>query len=311
MESKGGTTFTNLGIPSTAPVEFLSVNTSTGAITASGLILTDESERVWNFTGTADPEGRKYYYAGGRYGNAVIKPTVVAMDTAATSVSSNQVLTPEKDIVHLALNHYTGVLYGLALNSSGGLSFGGGHLYFTQTLILVTVDPTTGAVTEIGSDLPAGLDHYAAALDGEGGRYFYHAYTGSLGRLVVVSLSTGSFTIVSVQDTIADLQFDDAAKKLYGLRLVGSGTISGSAAEGWRTTGSVDLVEINPATGNVTTIKTGLPSGTTNWVSGFDCDLGHYIYASGTGEIHVLDAATGNLLTTSPPPSDGRVCSLD
>jgi hypothetical protein len=84
-----------------------------------------------------------------------------------------------------------------------------------------------------------------------------------------------------------------------------------NGTDGYRSFGEIDLVRIDTTTGAVTVLATGLPTGTTNWISGFSCELGHYLYVGDTGETHILDVTTGTLLSSSPHPPDSRFHSLD
>jgi hypothetical protein len=303
----GSTILTGAGLPTTAPTDLHDVDSSSGASLGRGLTLALERQWTWNFTGARDGAGDRHYTIGGRPDQPAIGSDVVTIDTATATLVDDVPLSPQVDFVHVDFDHSSRVLYGLVVET-GGLSLGV-HMQFNGMLSLVVVDPATGVVTTVASGLPEGLDHYAATLDSEGDRYFYHVATGVLHA---VDLVTGARTSVSVPEDIADLQFDDATGTLYGLRITNNTGISGSAAEGWRTNGSIDLVEISPTSGALTVLNAAaLPAGTTNWASAFDCDNRHYLYVSADGNSNVLDVATGALLSTSAPPPGERHASLD
>ena len=306
--SGGGVSFGGSGYPTLAPVSFYGVDTSSGAASSEGLTFSEETERVWNFTGAQDPAGSRYYYAGGRANHASIGCTIVTLDTASATLLSDVPLDPPANIVHLEFDHVSRTLYALLLDP-GSLVFSGGHVYFSGTLHLASIDPVTGSVAIIAPDLPGELDHFAATLDGNGGRYLYHTFSGELHS---VDLATGDRHAVSVPEQIIDLQFDDATGALYGLRTWGSSTFNGSGTDGYRTYGEIALVRIDKVTGETADLNSSpLPTGTTNWISAFDCSSGYYLYVSDTGESHVRDVTTGERVSTSPHPPDGRFHSLD
>jgi hypothetical protein len=173
----------------------------------------------------------------------------------------------------------------------------------------VTIDPPTGAVVEVAAGLPGGLRNFAATLDGAGRTYRYHTASG---ELHAVDLDDGTLSTVALPEVLADLQHDDATGTLYGLETWGGTMFQGSGEDGYRTFGNIELVSIDPATGTLTRLNAApLPSGTTNFSSAFDCSSGHYLYVGDTGETHVLDVATGDLLATAPPPGTSRFHSLD
>jgi len=305
----GGSTFTSDGIPATNDVALHSADTTTGATVDQGLILSLDTERVWNFAGTRDVARSRLYYAGGRPGSAAAPPSIVTVDAAAASLISSQPLAPEVNLVDLDLDQDSGLLYGLAVETSG-IDFSAGHFTFNGLIDLVRVDPATGTVAVLANGLPSRLDHYAATLDSAGDRYFYHTADG---LLVAVDLASGASTTVALAAHILDLQYDDGAGILYGRRRTGgSTTLGGDSNEGWRTFGDADMVRIDPATGGLTAINLQpLPAGTANWSSAFDCEVGHYIYLSATGETNIVDVTTGSLLISAPPPTDARFVVLD
>jgi hypothetical protein len=295
------------GYPTLAPITLYRVDPTTGASTSEGLTLSQDEELVWNFTGAQDPLRSRHYYAGGRANHATIPSTIVTVDTATPQLVSSVPLDPPVNLLHLEVEHSTGSLYGLAVGP-GSLIFTGGHHYFAGAIDLVSIAPDTGVVTSIATNLPGELDHFAATLDKVGRRYLYHTFAG---ELHFVNLDTGALATLAVPEHLIDLQFDDATGALYGLQTCCSGTFEMSGTEGYRSFGEIDLVEIDTSTGAVTVLATGLPTGTTNWISGFQCELGHYLYVSDTGETHILDVTTGMLLSTSPHPPDSRFHSLD
>ena len=239
------------GFPVTSTVTLTHVVNATGASTSDNLTLSDGTELVWNFAGTHDPQRLIYYYIGGRPGNLSAPPTVVTLDTAAASMVNKAALVPEMNMVDLEFDHVTDALYGLSVNGDGGMDTSDGHVFFAETLNLVRIDPDTGAVTIISPDLAGGLDHFAAVIDHEGGRYLYHTIDGGLHS---VDLLTGAATV-----------------------------LNGAA----------------------------LPTGSNNWADAYDCENQLYLYVDDTVEAHVLDITTGNLVSSSPPPASGRLCTLD
>ncbi len=306
-QAGGGTVLTSHGLPVTAPVDLHDVDSSTGVATDRALTLSPDTQRPWNFTGARDAAGSRHAFVGGRPDVPATGTSLVVVDTATATLVSDVPLSPQVNVAHLDYNHVTRILYGLVVETPG-MSLGV-HFQFNGALSLVTLDPASGTVTTIASGLPGGLDHYAATVDSTGGRYFYHVGTGTLHA---VSLATGATTPTSVPPDIADLQFDDATSTLYGLRITGNTSISGSGTDGWRTNGAIDLVRIDPVTGMTTVLNPApLPPGTTNWASAFDCEKGHYLYVSADGNSHVLDVATGAIISTAPPPASGRHASLD
>jgi len=307
-ESGGGVSFEGSGFATLMPVGLNAADMGTGAATPLALTLADEEARVWNFTGAQAPETGLLYHAGGRANHATIGATVVTVDTAAESLVSSVPLSPAVNLVHLDRDNATGTLYGLAAGP-GNILHSAGNIVFTGQIELVTVDPGTGAVTTVASSLPADLENFAATLDTEGRRYFYHTVAG---ELHAVDLDSGWLATAAVPGHFVDLQFDDATGTLYGLETWGSNTFEASGDRGYRTLGEIALVSIDTDTGLVTTLSSSpLPTGTTNFSSAFDCVSGHYLYVSDTGESQVLDAATGDLIATAPPPGTSRFHSLD
>lgn len=306
--SGGGVSFGGSGYPTLAEVSLQSVDASTGAASPRGLVLTPEPDRPWNFTGARDGAAGRFYYAGGRADDAGIPTTVVAIDTSAPAHLSTADLSPPANLAHLELDALTGELYGLALQS-GGITMSGGHHYFPSPLDLVHVSAGDGTVTTIATDLPGELDHFAATLDSAGGRYLYHTFSG---ELHAVDLSTGSLSSVAVPDHLAGLEWDEATRSLYGLRTCCATSFQASGDEGYRMFGEMELVRIDDATGAVTVLNPGpLPAGTTNWATALDCDLGVFLYVSADGSSNALDLVTGDLLSSSPPPTDARFHALD
>lgn len=305
----GGVTFGGPGYPTLLPVTLGRVDTTSAETTLLGLVLADEEDRPWNFAGATDHASGLHHQAGGRFAHATVAATLVTIDVASESLVSSVTLAPSVNLVHLEHDTETGLLHGLALTGSG-LTLSGGHVYFPAPLDLVTVDPSTGAVSTIAAGLPGGIDHFAATYDTAGKRYYYHTFSGELHAVSVVH---GSLDSVAVAEHVVDLQFDDATGTLFGLETCCSTTIQGSGDEGWRTFGEIDLVEIDVGTGATTVLNpVDLPTGTTNWISGFDCELGHYVYVSDDGATRVVDVATGALVASAPPPSNGgRYHSLD
>jgi hypothetical protein len=303
----GGTVLTSYGLPATNSMDLHDVDSGSGASTLRALTLTTVTQRTWNFTGARDPAAGSHHYIGGRADQPAVGTHVVTVDVVGASLAADMALAPQVNVAHVDFDHRTATLYGL-IAEAPGISLGQ-HFSFNNTLALARIDPATGAVTTIATGLPAGLDHYAATLDSEGGRYFYHVATG---LLHAVDLATGAVTSVSEPADIADLQFDDATGTLYGLRFTGNSGISGSDATGWVTNGAIDLVLIDPATGGLTVLNTSpLPAGMTNWASAFDCESRHYAYVSGDGNTRVLDVTTGALVATGAPPASSRHWSLD
>jgi hypothetical protein len=296
------------GFPVTSEVTLYHVNNATGAAASDWLTLTDPTELLWNFAAAHDTSGNRFYYIGGKPGQSSAPPTVLTLDTASPALLQAHPLVPEVNIVHLAFEHLSGVLYGLSPNAGGGMNTDAGHVYFAQPLDLVSIDPDTGAVTTVAADLPPGLDHFAATLDHAGGRYIYHAFDGGLHS---VDLITGATDSVTVDELLIDLKFDDDTGELYGLRAEPS-LLSGNGREGWLTLGAVDLVQIDQVTG-LTTVLNGsdLPTGSDNWVDAYDCNHHTYLYVSDSGQTHVLDVTTGELIASAPPPLTGRLAALD
>lgn len=306
--SGGGTVFGGSGYPTLAPVTLQQVDPMTGASTSQGLELIPEEQRVWNFTGARDARGHRYYYAGGRWSDSDFPPTIVTVDTATPALVSAVPIPPQVDFARLAFDPASGNLYGLVLED-GGINLTGGHHYFPALMDLAIVDPTDGTVTTVVAGLPGQLDHFAATLDSRGGRYIYHTFAGELHS---VDLVTGAVTTVSVPDHLAALEWDEATRTLYALRTCCATNFQASGVTGYRMFGDMELVKVDDVTGAVTLLSSSpLPAGTTNWITAYDCEHGLFLYVSDTGETQVVDVGSGDLVSTSPPPTDARLYSLD
>ena len=233
---------------------------------------------------------------------------IVTVNTVDATLVSDLPLAPQVDLVHLAFDHASHKLYGLVVETEG-FSVGSSHVSFPGALSLVRIDPATGKVTTVAAGLPGGFDHFAATVDAKSGRYYYHTATGAL---QAVDLGDGGVTSTNVPEILADLQFDDAGAVLYGLRLSGDTSLSFNNLGLWSISGTIDLVRVDTGTGTLTVLnKAPLPGGISNWASAFDCESGHYLYVSASGDRQVVDVATGGLVATSPGLPTQRYNSLD
>ena len=184
-------------------------------------------------------------------------------------------------------------LYGVSTGVGPG-SFGGLGVSFdgSGSDELLAIDPATGVATTVGIVLPSGMHNFNSALDTAGGRYFYVTDTG----LHVVDSASGALIATHpLAVNLLGLELDPASGLLYGLDVgLGSGTFGNSNLT-LTGSGSNDLVSIDPGTGTVSVVGTGLPSGALNFGGAVDPGAGTYVYTT-DGALHVVDLATGTLV---------------
>ncbi len=146
-----------------------------------------------------------------------------------------------------------------------------------STDTLVSINPTTGALTTIGGNLPDGFTNNAYALNQAGSQYYYEAGT----SLIVVNTTSGALLgDYSLSTSLHGMAYDAATGTLLGL------TVGNS---------SDALVSINPATGALTTIGSGtLPVGLSNSAYALNPVTGQFYYLT-SGKLNAVNVATGAL----------------
>lgn len=159
----------------------------------------------------------------------------------------------------------------LASASLIGLTVGG------STDALVSVNPATGGITAITNGLPDGLTNDAFALDSADGQFFYQ----SGGNLDVVNTTTGALLgSHNLSTTLNGMSYDPVSHTLIGLAVGGSADT---------------LVNVNTATGGITTIASNLPVGLSNSAHAVDPANGEFFYQA-NGKLNVVNSMTGALI---------------
>lgn len=178
-------------------------------------------------------------------------------------------------------------LYGVSTGVGPG-TFGGLGVSFdgSGSDELLAIDPATGVVTTVGIGLPSGMHNFNSALDTAGGRYFYVTDTG----LHVVDSASGALIATHpLAVNLLGLELDPASGLLYGVVVgLGSGTFGNSELT-LTGSGSNDLVSIDPATGTVSIVGTGLPSGALNFGGAVDPAAGTYVLTTSVADGDPLD----------------------
>jgi hypothetical protein len=198
--------------------EFLvSVNPTTGAHT----LISSIPNVMWIST---SPNYITFDHINGRYifrgADAAMNWALYSIDVNTGNVISNPsfpvLADPADNIIELQFDNSTGSLYGLHWDAS------------TLTEYLVSVNPTTGAHTLIGS-IPnvmwiSASPHYTT-FDHINGRYIFRGVDAAINwALYSIDVNTGnvisnpSFPVLAdPADNIIELQFDSSTGSLYGL----------------------------------------------------------------------------------------------
>ncbi|MGH9362626.1 MAG: hypothetical protein ACRD2T_11990 [Thermoanaerobaculia bacterium] len=187
-------------------------------------------------------------------------------------------------------------LFGV-VSGTGPATFGDSAVTFSGSGAddLLAIDSPTGTVTAVGTGLPSGMRNFNSALDTAGGRYFYQTDAG----LHVVDSATGALLVTHpLAENVAGLEYEPLGDLLYGVVLgLGPGTFGASLVlDG---SGANDFVSIDPATGAVALLASGLPSGMLNFGAAVDSAGGRYFYTT-DGALHVVDLATGAVAASHP-----------
>ena len=148
--------------------------------------------------------------------------------------------------------------------------------------------------------------NFTGARDAAGGRYYAIGGRPDVPPVGadIVTVNTVDATLVSdlplaPQVDLVHLAFDHAAHKLYGLVVETEGFSVGSSHVSFP--GALSLVQIDPATGKVTTVAAGLPGGFDHFAATVDAKNGRYYYHTATGALQAVNLGDGGVTTTNVP----------
>jgi hypothetical protein len=212
--------------------QLFALDPDTGVVTALGPVLEPPMSGADNTT-AVDRAGNRLFKLGVRAGEVDQRVYSIALQTG-TLLASPTLVGGGVSFHTLEWDAGEGVLFGLR-----------GTLDGPQ---LATIDPTTGAFTNIGTPVPLVNSASGATLDASGNRFFFVGFhpADNVRRLFVVDTATGAFTepaIPSFGNSVVDLEWDAGEGVLYALRV--------------RSDATPQLATIDPVTAVVTPFGTG------------------------------------------------------
>ncbi len=214
----------------------LSVDPGTGTVTTVGSVPNSGSfSAPFVPLSALDVAGHRYFF-----------PEASATSPLASAILHELDTQTGAQIAAVALSIQP-VLAGLKFDSSSGKLFG--HAFVGGAEVLLSIDPTSGTVTTVGTvpnSASLSVQAAIAALDPASHKYFFVDFTPALyeldtrtgAQIAVLPLSTALFPAMP-----AATEFDPSTGKLFCHGYVGSFP-----------TGAEALLSIDPATGNVASV---------------------------------------------------------
>jgi hypothetical protein len=195
-------------LPSVNSRQLVSLDPATGGVTAPGPLI-DPPLFAEGVT-AIDRDGNRLFMLGRKIGET--DQRIYSIDLQTGTVLANPTLVGGgTSFGELEWDAGEGVLFGLRGTSDSGQQ-------------LATIDPATGAFTNIGTPIPPGSValgriRRSSTLDASGNRFFFVGFRleDFVLRLFVVDTATGAFTEPEIQ-AVADLEWDAGEGVLYGLR---------------------------------------------------------------------------------------------
>jgi hypothetical protein len=235
---------------------------------------------------TVDRAGNRLFFVGTTGAEADQRVWTIDLQTGTTIANPPLVGSAATPFFALEWDAGEGVLFGLRNPGDGGKQ-------------LATVNPATGAVTNIGTSIhpsPVGLGVSGGVntLDASGNRFFFVGLRldDFVSRLYVVNTATGAFTEPPIPsgdaNPVSGLEWDAAEGVLYAMRNPGGG--------------ARQLATIDPVTAAVTPLGagTGVSTGTSGGVSALD-EAGNRFFIVGTpsgdtdARLYTFDTADGSI----------------
>ena len=265
----------------------------TGALTPLGSIAS--CCLVPSGVSTLDPVADRFYFIGSYQTDAPGVVRIFTLDLVGGGVLADSVLPASNNYNFIEVDRTTGTVYGVVFDNTGG-----------NTERLVTIDPSTGAVTTVGASIagccqvPSGT----SSLDPAAGVfYFFGAYsadppgTTRIFTLALVSGAVVSDPPVPGGNNYNFLEVDPSTGTLYAV-VFETGTVTER------------LATITPGTGALTPVGAGIAGCclVSSGVSTIDENNGVFYFvgaeqaAPGTSRIFGLSLATGAVLTQPALP---------
>ena len=248
---------------------------------------------------TLDPVIDRFYFIGAYQADPGTVSRIFTVDLATGTLVSDPapILPANTNYNFIEVDRTTGTLYAVVFDTA------------TTTERLVTIDPTTAAVTTVGGSIagccfvPSGV----SSLDpGAGVFYFigrYQADAGTVSRIFTLDLATGALgpdpaPALPAGNNYNFLEVDPSTGTLYAVVFD-----SGATTE--------RLVTIDPSTGSLTPVGAGIASccSGSSGVSTLDENNGVFYFVGATqadpsiNRIFGVSLATGAVLTSSPLPA--------
>ena len=277
-------------LPGTSPLRYGTFDAETGTwLDIDTLAFTDG---FISGTGTWDHWAGHYLFAG--FSPEATSATLWSWDGLENTIVHAPNLAGDIGALHQDLS--TALFYGLgsAIVDSNFVNLGGGAGYWDYTFELQvrSVDPATGAVTDVVS-LPFLTGYYSGSSTFDSDAHRYHLLgVDALGSTRLVTVDVAAQVVVASPPTAPALALHELeagldADRVWALRA------PGAAGDSWA------WVELNLITGAATELAT-LPGidGFIGDASALDQTTGRYAFAYidalAAGRLRVIDAATGS-----------------